>query len=79
MIHTEGIRRLNTARSRKLTKRLITLFLILLGFVLVAPPNIYSSLQKIDANFNQLDGSWTTGLPAALAKGEVSGRDFVFT
>ncbi len=34
----------------------------LLGLVLVVPPNCYSALQKINANFNVVDDSWQINL-----------------
>ncbi len=79
MINIKKLKGFEASRLKAIIKPVATTIVILLGLLLAAPLNIYPSLQKINADFNLLDGSWKIALPAALAQGEVAGRDFIFT
>lgn len=78
MSDIEGIDDRKSLR-RRAARRVTIAAVILLGFVLAAPLNSYSSLQRIDDNFSLIDGSWALELPARLGRGEIAGRDFVTT
>src|ERR1700745_3306334 len=57
----------------------VTVIVVFVGLLLAAPPNVYPAQQKIDSNFNMLDGSWAIAIAGASANSQLSGRDFVFT
>jgi hypothetical protein len=53
--------------------------ILVLGFVLAAPPSCWTADQVIGPNFELLDGSYPLDLPAHLRHHQVAGRDFIFT
>src|SRR5882724_8675089 len=59
--------------------RPVTIIVIVIGFLVAAPTNVFVARQTIDPTFKTVDGSWEVALPAALATGEIAGRDFIFS
>ena len=70
---------MNASRPQKVIKLASAFVVIFAGILLAVPPNVYPALQKIDGDFNTIDGSWAVALPVALANREIAGRDFIFT
>ena len=57
----------------------LTAAVVLLGLVLATPANSWHAEQTIDKLPETLDASWRLELPVRLARGELAGRDFIFT
>src|SRR5437899_10507590 len=52
---------------------------IVLGILLLAPPECFPAQQVMGEDFSLLDGSWQLELPSRWLRSEIAGRDFVFT
>ncbi len=66
-------------RRGRLARRLGAAGLFAAGLLLALPPSCYPARQRLGEDFDTLDGSWSYDLPLSLGRGELAGRDFVFT
>lgn len=62
-----------------LRRRVLPTLVFLAGFALCVPYNALPARQQLDISLAPVDMAWYLDLPMRLARGELAGRDFIFT